>query len=294
MILSTQTDVVFRTVGYEKGIPMFAMAGFDAIDYSMFMMSDDKCELNTGDVIAHAEKLRKCAEANGIRFNQAHAPFPGWRENNDEYNKKMPDRVIRAIKMAGVLGCAQIIVHPIPISGGLDAQKEFNMNYYRALEAVALEYGTKIALENMWGYDSRRNYIVPNVCSLGADLADYYDTLGNEKAFTVCLDLGHCGLVGEEPDVAIRALGDRLGALHVHDNNYRDDTHTMPYTLGCSMNWNNITKALGEIDYKGDFTYEADNFLVRLPVEALPTGLSYMEKIGRLLISKIDANRPAK
>ena len=62
MILSTQTDVTFRVFGEEEGIRILAQAGFDAIDYSMFPMSNDACPLNTGDVIAHAEKLRRIAE----------------------------------------------------------------------------------------------------------------------------------------------------------------------------------------------------------------------------------------
>ena len=66
----------------------------------------------------------------------------------------------------------------------------------------------------------------------------------------------------------------------------------IPYTFGCAMNWDKITKALGEIDYQGEFTYEADNFLARIDRAALPAALSYMEKLGRVLIAKIDANRP--
>lgn len=293
MLLSTQTDVIFRVFGEEEGIRQFAKAGFDAIDYSMFTMSADDCHLNTGDVVAHAKHLRAVAESCGIRFNQAHAPFPGVRVGDDAYNAKMADRVIRAVKIAGTLGADSVVVHPIAYPGGGEAQKEFNLNYYRTLEATALEYGTKVALENMWGHDSRRGYIVANVCSYGADLADYYDALANPDAFTVCLDLGHCGLIGEEPDDAIRALGtSRLGALHVHDNDYKHDSHVLPYTFGCSMNWEKITRALGEIDYRGDLTYEADNCLARIDKDALPAALSYMEQLGRVLIAKIDAARP--
>ena len=297
MLLSTQTDVMFHRFGPEKGIRIFAEAGFDAIDFSMFDMINDSCPLNTGDIAAIekiAEGLRKCAAENGIRFNQAHAPFPSWQFGKDEYNTKIKERIQRSVMIAGILGADAIVVHPIARAEGGDAQKEFNLNFYRDLEATALEYHVKIALENMWGYDSRRGYIMPNVCSFGHELADYYDAL-NPDAFTVCLDLGHCGLVGEEPDTAIHTLGNRrLTALHVHDNNYRDDTHTVPYTFGCKMDWDAITKALGEIDYRGAFTYEADNFLSRMSDDVLPSASAYMAKLGRTLIAKIDAARPQK
>ena len=221
------------------------------------------------------------------------APFPCWRNGDEAYNAKMPARVAQSIRIAGVLGAKAIVVHPIAYVKQGEEQKKVNFEFYRSLEPVALDYGIKIALENMWGYDGRRNYIIPNVCSFGADLADYYDGLNNPAAYTVCLDLGHCGLVGEEPDDAVRALGkDRLGALHVHDNTYKADNHTVPYDYGMKMNWDAITKALGEIDYQGDFTFEADAFLGRFDADTVPEAVKFMAGIGRRLMAKIDAARP--
>ena len=293
MLLSTQTDNLFRRFGPDEGIRLFAEAGYDAIDYSMFEMTSDDCPLNTADPEKFGLELRKKAEAAGLRFNQAHAPFPCWRNGDEAYNAKMPARVAQSIRIAGVLGAKAIVVHPIAYVKQGEEQKEVNFEFYRSLEPVALEYGIKIALENMWGYDGRRNYIIPNVCSFGADLADYYDGLNNPAAYTVCLDLGHCGLVGEEPDDAVRALGkDRLGALHVHDNTYKADNHTVPYDYGMKMNWDAITKALGEIDYQGDFTFEADAFLGRFDADTVPEAVKFMAGIGRRLMAKIDAARP--
>ncbi len=293
MLLSTQTDNLFRRFGPDEGIRLFAEAGYDAIDYSMFEMTSDDCPLNTADPEKFGLELRKKAEAAGLRFNQAHAPFPCWRNGDEAYNTKMPARVAQSIRIAGVLGAKAIVVHPIAYVKQGEEQKKVNFEFYRSLEPVALEYGIKIALENMWGYDGRRNYIIPNVCSFGADLADYYDGLNNPAAYTVCLDLGHCGLVGEEPDDAVRALGkDRLGALHVHDNTYKADNHTVPYDYGMKMNWDAITKALGEIDYQGDFTFEADAFLGRFDADTVPEAVKFMAGIGRRLMAKIDAARP--
>lgn len=294
MLLSTQTDVVFRTLGEAEGVEVFARAGYDAIDFSMFPMTNPNCPWNTCDPQNFAKTLRKQAEDAGVRFNQAHAPFPSWKFGDDAYNRFIVEAVTRSIRIAGQLGAKAIVVHPIAHPEGGAVQKAFNLDYYRRLEPIALDSGVKIALENMWGYDGNRGCIIPNVCSFGEDLADYVDEL-NSEAFTVCLDLGHCGLVGDEADHAIRALGGkRLGALHVHDNDYRNDTHTIPYALGCKMHWDRITTALGEIDYQGDFTYEADNFLVRFDKESLPYAVRFMAELGRILIAKVDAARPAK
>ena len=295
MLLSTQTDVIFRRFGEDEGIKVFAGAGFDAVDLSMFDMTKDDCPLNTIDPEQYGGGLKKKAEDAGIVFNQAHAPFPCWRSDDAAYSAKMPERVKQSIRIAGAAGAKQIIVHPIAYPGGGEAQKQFNFEFYRSLESTALDWGIKVALENMWGHDSKRGYIIPNVCSFGSELAEYYDGLGNPDAFTVCLDLGHSGLIGEEAQEAIRALGhDRLGSLHVHDNDYRHDTHTIPYDAHMSMNWEEITKALGEIDYKGEFTFEADNFLARFPNDMISDALSFMAAIGRKLCSRVDEARPKK
>ena len=57
------------------------------------------------------------------------------------------------------------------------------------------------------------------------------------------------------------------------------------------MDWNKITTALGEIDYKGDFTYEADNFLVRFDRSSIQAATTFMAALGRTLIAKIEAAR---
>ena len=165
------------------------------------------------------------------------------------------------------------------------------MELYRALEPTAESFGVKIALENMWirkdinGVDK----ICRVVCSDAEDFNRYVDTLGT-KNFTACLDLGHCGLVGEDAADMIRAMGSgRIGALHIHDNEFLHDCHTLPYTM--EMDWDSILTALGEIDYKGNFTYEADHFLNGFPDELMGACERFMHDVGRSMMKKIEKSR---
>ena len=118
------------------------------------------------------------------------------------------------------------------------------------------------------------------------------DTLDSEY-MVACLDLGHVGLSFQydEAQDLIRALGhDRLQALHVHDNNYREDQHYLPFQG--KMNWAEITRALGEINYTGDFTYEVNKyFLESVPDSFVQTAANYMGDVGRYLIGEIERNR---
>lgn len=294
MILSQTTDVLFDTFGFEEGIRVAAEAGFDALDLNLIMAvyTDDFSDENYA---ATAAKLVKLAKDNGLYFNQAHAPFPAYIVGNDEYNAKVLPAIRRAIRIAGLVGAKQIVVHPIDtrVDPTID-QKQFNIDFYNALIPDIKASGCKVALENMWGHPLPDNGvrpapIVPNVCSLGKDLAEYYDAL-DPACFTVCLDIGHSGLVGEAASDAIRALGgSRLHALHVHDNDNVHDSHTIPFQG--RIDWQAVMDALTEIGYDGDFTFEIGGALLaayRARPAMLRTVFILMAQTGRELISMMN------
>ncbi len=287
MILSTQTDYLGRKFGEEKAIDILADAGFDAIDLSMFSMKDDSSVFNQSGYKEFAEKLKKQARGRGLFFNQAHAPFP-CSKLDDEYNTMIFERLVRSIEIAGIVGAKCIVVHPMHHLYYLENSeklKEINIEFYRSLAPYAKAAGVKIALENMWQRNPETKEIVVSACSRTKDFVDWIDTL-NDDCFTACLDLGHCGLYGFDAAETIKGLGERLGALHVHDNDYFSDAHTAPY-LG-KMHWDTICDALAKIGYKGDLTLEADNFFTPFGEELAPSAAKFLHDIGRNLIKRIE------
>ncbi|OGO88508.1 MAG: hypothetical protein A2Y15_01740 [Clostridiales bacterium GWF2_36_10] len=284
MILSTETEVIGERLGDEAAIKILCEAGFEALDYSMFTMHDAKHPLNNDGYKEYALNLKKLASEYGVSFNQAHAPFPSCVENGKEYNKITFDRIIRAMEVASILDVKIIIVHPIDISDKT-VMKQFNLDFFNSLKPYCEKFNIKVALENMWGWDKEKGTIIPNICSTGEMFCDYLDAL-DSRFFTACLDLGHCGLVGDDAAKMIRELGhDRLKALHVHDNDFLHDSHTAPF-VG-KMDWEAITSALAEINYDGDFTFEADFFYNPFPNDLLPVCAKFLHDIGRHLISRI-------
>lgn len=282
MILSTQTHVAAERFGDAEAVRVIAAAGFDAIDFSMFEDYNAQYLFSDG-YKEYIAQVKAAADECGVYFNQAHAPFPSYRVGDDEYNEMIFPRLIRAIEIAGLLGVKNIIIHPVFVP---ENKKEFNMNMYNSLLPYAKQAGVKIALENMWGRDKKRGYIVHNVCSGPDELADYHDSLPREH-FTVCLDIGHCGLVGEDEAEFIERLGaERLTCLHVHDTNYKSDDHTVPFIR--SLDWEKICAALAKIGYKGDLTFEADAFMYNIPSALIPSALKFMHDTGRYLISLIE------
>ena len=283
MKLSTQTDVTAQKLSQEEAVRMIAEAGFDAADLSMFENDSTRWIFEDG-FEPRLKALGRIAEACGISFNQAHAPFPSYRVGDDAYNVKIRPMLLRSIEAAGMLGVKNIVIHPVVFP---ERQKGNNLKMYSELLPAAKRAGVKIALENMWGHDPRTGVIVANVCSTASELADYADSLDPEW-FTVCLDIGHVGLVREYEAPFIKTLGaDRLTCVHIHDNDFVSDLHTCPFTG--RLPWNEIAQAFADIGYRGDITLEADNFLAKnLPLRLYPAGLRFMAEAGRELIRMIE------
>ena len=159
---------------------------------------------------------------------------------------------------------------------------------------LAKEYGVKIALENMWRYERVTGKIIDSVYASPAELCTAYDTLDDPDAFTVCFDIGHAALTGREPEDVIRQIGhDRLGALHVHDVDYVSDVHTLPGIIN-KIRWDEVCRALGEIDYTGDLTLEAVCFLDGFDKSLHPEAMRLMNAVAKNLADKVDSYRPKK
>ena len=191
---------------------------------------------------------------------------------------------------AALMGIRNIVVHPVQhLTYAKEKQRlwEENLAFYRSLIPYCEEYGIRVCAENMWQYDNKRRYIVDSVCSQPEEFCGLLDAL-DSPWIVGCLDLGHCALVGVEPEDFIRAMGkERLQALHVHDVDYLHDCHTMPFTK--NLNWEAITRALAEIGYEGDFTFEADSFYEGFPPQLVPDACKLMERTGRYLVGRIQA-----
>lgn len=297
MKLSSHIAFITAHYGLEGGLRILKESGFDAVDHSLEgMIKDDSPFVNDG-WREYAENIRRVADSVGIEINQTHAPFSfGKRfQNEDDLKNIVMPRIERALEISAIFGAKISVVHPWHYIGSETQEETFekNMKFYRELIPYAKEYGVKVAVENMWRIDPIRKCIIHDTCSRADEFVRYIDTLDSEH-IVACLDTGHVGLIYREDTVAdmVRALGhDRLQCLHVHDNDFCADRHMLPYTG--KIDWTSFTKALGEIDYQGDFTYEQGGaFLGTMDDEFLPTGIKFMEQVGRHLISLVDRNRP--
>ena len=124
----------------------------------------------------------------------------------------------------------------------------------------AHSYGIKIATENMWNWKGELDHAVAAACSHHDDFAAHIDVVG-DPSFGACLDVGHAEMKGLDTSAPqmIRALGHRLIALHLHDNDRWHDSHMIPFTG--EIDFRGVVEALVDVGYQGDFTLEPDKHM---------------------------------
>ena len=280
MKISTQTEVGSLIVGEEKTIELIAKAGFDAWDFSMFamckydwgkeMLLENNHPLAESNYLAFARKLKQVGLDNGIHCNQSHAPFPTCCTEIRSYFK-------RAIECTAEAGGKICVIHP---DNNKDASE--NAEIYFELLPFAKEHGVKIATENMWNWDHEKEHSCFAACATPESFNAHLDAV-NDDFLVACLDIGHAEMKGSDTNAVemIHALGDRLQALHIHDNDKLHDSHQIPFSM--NIDFVPIVKALKDIDYKGYFTLECDSYLKSFDKDSLHKGIQDMADAARKL-----------
>ena len=286
MKTSTEIASVAKIVGEARAIELIAKAGFDAWDFSMFEMGridwstrrliPSEHPLTQPNYLAFARQLRKIGEDNGIHCNQSHAPFPVEVPAILSMQK-------RAIECTAEAGGKICIIHPDNNVG-----PEKNAEMYGELLAFAKSCGVKIATENMWNWDPVLDQAAPAACSDPASFHAHLDAV-NDPDFVACLDIGHAEMRGVNTSAVemIRALGNRLQALHIHDNDLWHDSHQLPFTMDIAFA--PIVKALKEIGYNGYFTLEVDRYPGDFTAETMPRCVQSMADTARKLADMFEA-----
>ncbi len=263
MLTSTEIASIARRVGgEEEALRLVAAAGFDAYDFSLFEIA--KYDYSIGDVVdrghplaapdylVFVRRLRCLAEELGLVCNQSHAPFPVACPT-------IRERLKRAIECTAEAGGKICIIHP---NNHLSAEE--NAVMYRELLPTAHDYGVKIAAENMWCWDRARDEASRAACSHHDDFVAHLDVV-DDPYLVACLDIGHADMrgLGTTPRDMIHALGHRLAAVHLHDNDRHHDSHELPFTM--QIDFADVITALREVGYRGDMTLEADRYLANHP-----------------------------
>ena len=273
MKISTEIGSIAKHVGERKAVELCAKAGFDGWDFSMFAMAKFNWQTWSCDPTDHplggsnylrfARELRHIGEECGIRCNQSHAPFP---VDCRDIRNLLP----RALECTAEAGGEICVIHP-----DNNKSAEENAEMYLELLEIAKGYGVKIATENMWNWDSTIDYSTFAACSTSESFCRHLEIVHDDD-FVACLDIGHAEMQGSGSGAVamIHALGSKLQALHLHDNDRRWDWHQIPFAR--DIDFPPIIRALKEIGYGGWFTLEADKYLMDYDESTVLQGVKNM------------------
>lgn len=276
MILSTNMIKIYDVYGVKNMLDVLSKAGMQGLDFN-----NDIGKYYTNEYGEEFYKdIKNYANKKGITICQAHAPFPSSYVEEEKSEIRF-NEIVQAMKNASYLGAPIIVVHPCchldySVENNAEILFEYNLNFYKRLVPYAQEYNIKIAIENIERV---------SVTSTPERLIRLYDAL-NSPVFTICFDVGHCLIQNVDAVKAVETLGYRLvnGCTHVHDNYCDKDRHNLPF-LG-NTDWEGLMKALADIGYEGNLSYESAGFIKYLATPLIPDALEYMAKVGHYLISR--------
>jgi sugar phosphate isomerase/epimerase len=180
----------------EKALDQIAEAGFSHIDIRPGW-------LQSADLQEKARDL-------GLKISclAASAQMPEGASLTGEGSQTGRDHVIRALEHGASLGAK--VAYLVPEGDDLD-------RFAKPLPILAeraQELGMKLCVEHFPGT------ILPTV----PFTLDYLATIGHPNLYLV-FDIGHALMANENPADMIRLAGDRLGYVHLDDNDGENDLH---------------------------------------------------------------------
>lgn len=218
--------------------------GFNCVDLDLsftYKTPDSIYHQPEGEFERILTNIRDAAEKSSIEIYQTHGP---WRhppkDATEEDRAEWSDYMKKCIYGNSVLGCRYMVVHPImPFGTGAEPDSEMfyklNFEFFKGLAPVAKQYGVVICVENM--------PFAAHSLARPKEIADFVNDL-NDDCFAMCLDTGHSAVLGVSAADGVRIMGDKLRALHVHDNDGKGDRHECPF-FGV-IDWEEFKKALKE------------------------------------------------
>ncbi|MBQ7821621.1 MAG: sugar phosphate isomerase/epimerase [Clostridia bacterium] len=225
----------------EEALSLVKELGYTKIDYN-----------GNGAGGRDGDEIKSVIDSFGIKVNQSHAPDNFWAQKPTE---DFINELLASISLCRKLGSEIYVVHGDQIDRknmeySEQAVLEYNYRVYFPVVEYAASHGMKVAFENTIDMPPHRVF-----CSHTEELLALTEKFSDSKSVGICWDFGH-GNVMYDPNSIEEMIKtkDHLISTHVHDNFHSKDMHGLPFTG--NLDWTKMMKALKDIGYKGDFTYE--------------------------------------
>lgn len=241
-------------------LPLYAKEGFRVLDLNLCEMLNSKGSLAGDDWKKYVAKLKELKGQHALVFNQAHAPYAADGHILDE-------SLLRSLDICQQLSIPILVVHPT--KGGVVQ----NLRAYESYVRMAAQRNITLAFENLNADDEMTEI------EILIELVASFDS----PSARICYDTGHAHQRGHDLPQDIRLIGRYLVATHIADNKGKEDEHLLPF-YG-TIDWKAVMKALKEIKYDGDLTYECMFFNQYLPLELKLQALRQARVVGEYLLT---------
>lgn len=239
--------------------------------YNYTELSSEHSEmlLERGDPKIVGEEFSKIAKEMGIEIIQGHLFFWEKRICNPE------DRALikKQLDLFKAIGIKNAVLHCDSLKKEDGTTPSYDIVREENIKAIAdiLDHvkGTDIVicLENLISCDATNSV---------KGLMYFIDYFKSEN-LGICLDTGHLNLRDKDQVAFIRKAGKHIKALHLADNEGKNDQHLMPYGKG-HVNFKDVICEMKKLGYEGLYNLEIPGER-QAPLEILGYKLEYIKKM---------------
>ncbi|MDL2318119.1 sugar phosphate isomerase/epimerase [Eubacteriales bacterium OttesenSCG-928-A19] len=290
MRLSTSTNIynfeqgVSYALSMEDSVRVCAEAGYTYIDANLCAQCRKDMPLSLDGWQPWAEGIRRLADSLNVRITQAHAYWhigyafsPQGERLDGEWGEEL---MRRSVVAAQILGVEWMVVHPMSLRRddlySASASAAYNYDFFSRWAETYERHSVGMAIENMISRTAQMGYAA-DVEELAA-LIDRID----HPMVGACLDTGHAHLSGLDVPASVRLLGKRLKATHIADNHQNTDEHFAPFNG--TIPWPEVMKALRDIQYAHDFSFEIQNLTSCYPSAVQRPLIRFSYELGQYLM----------
>lgn len=248
------TECVYRFKGMKGSLKLIKDLGFECADITIQVENKHPrivSYFNGRNYLKKCRELKQYADSIKLPLVQAHAPFPCYKDNEPNYNKRMFNKLIKSIRICGALKIKYLVIHPWN-----DYPDCINIKFYKKLLPYAKKENVIICCENMWRWNKLIEKAKPCSCSLSDSFLNIINGV-NDKHLKACVDIGHAEMLrhmGITPRMMLEDLNKHVVCLHIHDNDGVHDNHWIPFRG--VIDYKDVVKGLKNINYKNDLMLE--------------------------------------
>ena len=232
-----QTGIYYTSFGFplrnRERFNLIASSGFDAVS---FWWGKTYIEID-----GPKEELPDLARKAGLFVENVHSDFEGagllWTD--EAGGEEILKRYMKDVEDCHRFNIPAMVMH-LTQGNNPPPPGEQGISRIKRLVDLAEKLNVNIALENL----RKPEY-----------LGYVYERINSDK-LKFCYDSGHENCFSKKGDL-LDTYGDKLIALHLHDNDGISDEHRLPGEG--TIDWNDLARKIKKLNYRGQISLEVIN-----------------------------------